>query len=1182
MPKSSIKTNERELASKVAEWFNSVIQQRKYPFNDATNEPGVKIDNKTRFGDIVLWRNREAKDAFSYIELKPPFAATENLETFRQKALELGIRYAYTWDFQTLNAYEIKDNAVIHIGSETTPVLNQLNDWLRGDVQVTIRKYVARICDELVRLHDTGTFKKFNPEKVYFINFVRSTKEKLSPKYESFIKEASRSKAKRDKISAYCARQGIAKPTEEFKQLADQAVYGLITKIIFYLTIQRYFKQLPDLYESKDDDLGKRISEAFAKAREIDWQAVFENDPIEELGIPEDTFDDLREFFGELRAYHFGELPEDVIGELFEEIIDPDQRHSLGQYFTREDLVDLIIGTVVHDPKGAYGDPTCGSGTFLVRLYDRLRYLSNQRAEHRELLNQIWGFDSGKFPAELSTINLFRQKVDDFENFPRIQCTDIFDVFSGKTFDYPPAEQGKYSNKVPLAVPPFDGLVGNFPFIRQELIEKSIKGYKSFLTKTLAKNYLSTYPTLFETKPKVPIDPKNESSLEKAVQSKFLQLKLSGQADIYAYIYLHTATFLKSNGAMAIITSNSWLDVAYGSVLKEFFLDHFKIKMIVASWAEPWFEDAAVNTVFTVLEKEENPDKRSDNTVRFVKLKKKLTELIPFTDLKLESQKRWQRIDDIVSVIESAEHQKNSKSVTSHIASYESDDMRVRMIPQKFIHEELSQKGDLDKWGKYLRAPDVYFEILEKCKDKLVPFKQIANVRWGIKTGINDFFYLEPISEKEKQTSVKEPVAIYKATKKGIAEKIKVKNRRNWIGEIESEYLKRVINSPKQTESISIDEENLPNMIFICNKSKPELRKSGHFGALNYIEWGEKQRTDDEDNRPWPNVPSVSGRRYWWSIKEEGEYDFILPQFYDKTFIVPEIKNKAVATNNFFVISSLENQILKNSAFLNSTLYFLFIEGSARSNMGEGVLTLYGPDIESTLLLSDKIKLKLQIGMRRGILPIFDEVKQKDRMALDTAVLEALDLDPKEYLPRIYDGLCEMVKDRLELPKMRKSQKKQTVKVSYDAIKASVIADCLAGGVKRFPKDFYHPDLKDKKLPFDYDALEFESFPVTGRPLHYKEFFGRFEIEDSDGKKIHEADSEEKAKFVCLLAKPDIFRIKVPVNNKIVKKLLHDYYQYIKNLRDQFIKDAGSKLHDWNLAERMAKEILEEYGVVGN
>ena len=48
-----------------------------------------------------------------------------------------------------------------------------------------------------------------------------------------------------------------------------------------------------------------------------------------------------------------------------------------------------------------------------------------------------------------------------------------------------------------------------------------------------------------------------------------------------------------------------------------------------------------------------------------------------------------------------------------------------------------------DKWGgKYLRAPDVFFTILDKGKEKLVKLSDVAEVRFGIKTGVNEFFYL--------------------------------------------------------------------------------------------------------------------------------------------------------------------------------------------------------------------------------------------------------------------------------------------------------------------------------------------------------------------------------------------------------------------------------------------------------
>lgn len=48
---------------------------------------------------------------------------------------------------------------------------------------------------------------------------------------------------------------------------------------------------------------------------------------------------------------------------------------------------------------------------------------------------------------------------------------------------------------------------------------------------------------------------------------------------------------------------------------------------------------------------------------------------------------------------------------------------------------------------EYLRAPDIFFTILEKGKDKLVRLGDIAEIRFGIKTGANEFFYVEDITD---------------------------------------------------------------------------------------------------------------------------------------------------------------------------------------------------------------------------------------------------------------------------------------------------------------------------------------------------------------------------------------------------------------------------------------------------
>ncbi len=1167
----NIKTNERELAGKVAQWFNEHIERNQYPFTSASNETGIRVDSTTYFGDVVIWENREANKAYAYIELKPPLGSSEDLERFRKKAIELRVKIAYTWNFHNLNAYKVEGNKSTPLDSETHNILTKIDDWKKGNVQADIKAHIHKICDELLSLDKTGRFRKFKPEKHYFINFIRKTVNDLIPILETFIKSEHRKKANRDEINKYVVEQGITYPSdaEFYKLIASQRVYGLITKIIFYLTVRRYFKDLPPLQQEDMDDISLALHTAFHKASDIDWQAVFVEGAIDELGLPEESYSILQELFSNLKIYNFGELPEDVIGELFEEIIDPEQRHNLGQYFTNEDLVDLIIATIVNEADKRYADPTCGSGTFLIRLYSRLKYLKPS-LRHEDILERIWGIDIGKFPAELSTINLFRQSPINFENFPRVINRNIFEIRKGDQFEFPPQHPGKNYVKIKIPLPEFHGLVGNFPFIRQELIEKKVQGFKKQLVKLLAEEYLFAYPELFELNKNKRYELEAQAKQHRDEQVKWisnliwknqLDLKLSGQADIYSYIYLHCGTLLSNDGSIAIITSNSWLDVAYGSVLKKFFLDHFKIKMIVASWAEPWFEDAAVNTVFTVLERKEDRESRDTNTVRFVKLKKKLAELIPERNLQLESTRRWQRIDGIVNIIESAEYK--ARKVTDEISSFENEGMLVRMLKQRGLRKEVEEKDELSKWGKYLRAPDVYFEILEKCKDKLVPLRAIADVRRGITTGINEFFYLQKVEENPKTKTVK------------------CKNARGWTGEIEEEYLKKVIKSPKESESITINPDNLKNCIFICNKSKEELKKDRHTGALSYIEWGEKQRT--KDNMKWTEVPSVQGRRFWWGIERKRYPEIIYPCGIADSYKVFDNSIAILNDKRLYEVYTNGNELVK--ALLVTTLSSFFTEAESRINLGDGIVDLTVYEVEDLKILDSKILTKNKIALinkelirltKRKIKPIIDETKQKDRNALDSAVLEALGLDSKEYLPRIYEGLTQMVRERLELPKMRKKQKKQKIEVSYEQVKKSVIEECIGNGLKRFPEGFYTIDKSGK----DYEELDFEIYNTSGKPLSYEYFMGRYTLKDESGQEIFTTNSLFKAEFAILLAKSKVSSLRIPQDRKVAETVVGNYMSYVKQLKEQIELNANQKLHSWSDAEKMTTEILAEYGLV--
>jgi hypothetical protein len=1158
---ANIKTNERELAGKIAQWFNEHIQRNNFPFTSASNEAGIKVDSKTYFGDIVIWENRETNKAYSYLELKPPFGAAEDLERFRKKAVELGVEIAYTWNFQTLNAYKVENNTLTPLDTETHGVLTNINDWKRGDVQADIKAYIHKICEELLSISEKGRFRKFTPEKHYFINFIRKTVNDLIPIFDKFIKHEHRKKANKDRINKYVTEQGITYPSDEefYKLIASQRVYGLITKIIFYLTIKRYFNDLPAFQDEDEKDINKILETAFAKASDKDWQAVFVKSPIEELGIPEESFPYLQELFSHLKIYNFGALPEDVIGELFEEIIDPEKRHLLGQYFTREDLVDLIIGTIVDDAEKYYADPTCGSGTFLIRLYSRLKYL-NPKLKHEDILEKIWGIDIGQFPAELSTINLFRQDVSNFENFPRVVNKNIFDVRKGSSFPFPPPNAGNNYIKIDLQIPEFYGLIGNFPFIRQELIEKKVPGVKKKLAKLLAEEYIFTYPKLFDFKkiPSTYVEQLKQKSKEEQVKlihqwidTKQLEIKLSGQADIFTYIYIHAATLLAKNGSFAIITSNSWLDASYGSVLKEFFLNNFKIKMIVASYAEPWFEVVADNTIFTVLERGDSKESRDENIVHFVKLKKKLEELIPERNLQLESMKRWQRIDGIIRSIEASKF--NAAKLTEIINNFENSDFRIRLLKQGDLREETASHGEMSRWGKYLRAPDVYFEILEKCRDKLVPFSKVATTRFGTKTGINDFFYLTEVKIDKKNKTVT------------------CKNKRGWEGEIESIYLKKVIKDPSKLEKILIEKAQDKKLIFMCNKSKTELKKQRHLGALQYVEWGEKQT--NENNIKFPDIPSVKSRKYWHGINKYVDDEIVYLAASNNRFLAFHNMNGYVLDKRLYGIKPKNDNVLK---LLNSFFNILHLEAYGKEINNGNAKEFTVEEVENMLVPDIDIDYNIASLSQRKIKPIFEEVKEKDRIALDSEILEKLGLDPKVYLPRIYDGITQMVRERLELPKMRKKQQKQKIKISYVQVKESVIKECIGTTLKKFPESFYTIGKAGK----DYDDLEFEIYNTSGKPLAIHSFMNQHEVSDESGQIIFTTDSLIQAEFAALLAKSNIFRLKIPKDEKIAENIISKYKTYVKQLKEQIELNANQKLHSWAEAEKMTKEILEEYGLL--
>lgn len=1026
--------------------------------------------------------------------------------------------------------------------------------------QTFIKSRAKELLDDLTNLYRDGHLHLVDVDATFFVHRLTQAVLTMWPSIKnSLMLAVDRDAAFKNGLFDWAVKQGIANYGDEafYETVARQVVYRLLGKVIFYQTLRRHAKQLPEI-DFSDVELPQvmpTLQEYFAQAQAINYQAIFEIDLSDEIRFPGPAVKELVQLVNDLNRFNFSNMPQDVIGEVFERLIPTEERHALGQYFTREDLVDFINAFCIRNKDDKILDPTCGTGTFLIRAYNRLQLLGQR--EHPKLLSQLWGVDIAPFPTELATINLYRQKVADYDNFPRILCENFFQVKPEQTFKFPPPKaEDANDNFIDEPLPLFDAAVGNFPFIRQELIEKRLPGFKAQMQCIIAEDWLLAYPQGFKMKKKTlqEFERVKEQGMPLDFYFEKAELKLSGQADIYAYLFFHTARFVSEDGGrLGFITSNAWLDVGYGYELQRFFLNNFKIIAIIESRCEPWFEQAAVNTIVTILERCSNPYERDNHLAKFVKVNKPLKELIP-QDMKTNAANRWSGLAKLVGQIESVGKEyfnivdgKWVNTLTGH-RTYEDANFRIRVARQSELLKEVEQSGKTAKWGVYLRAPEVYFEILERCKDKLAPLKQVAEIRRGYTTGINKFFYLTAEEAKE------------------------------W--EIEEEFLKPVLKSPQEFPSILVDARKLATLAFMCNKTQEELIAEGKSGALKYIQTWDNPSTCP--GRHWRDVPTVKNRKPgWWALPDSEPAQIFWSKAYDTKLLQRYCPLPIIADCRVYFLAPQQNIDAKLlAAVLNSTFSLLFLELTGRVILGEGVLDVMVEDAREYMLIpdpglfADDLKTKIlntfDILLAREIKPIFEEVKMKDRQGFDRLILEALGLEAKTYLPRIYEGLTGLVRERIELGKMRGKVKKAKTPRDSDSVRDQVLQEILPNGPKVFPDDFLEPAVK---------SGDFVEISIPGEPLRLNtDMLFKPEIYSESGFR-YEAKNPTEAKYILYAQRPGITSVRIPAQPIAMFKTVVNYEKYLRELRKQLLEAYFNRTLEHKIANRLTQSAFQELGL---
>lgn len=317
-----------------------------YGYSLEQMEQELKVTNSSRGqgkarADIVIWKSKADKDArkaaFIVVECK-----AENVK-IRSEDYYQGFNYA-SWAhadfFVTTNEKETK--------------------FFNVDA-----KYLPSALEEVVAIPKAKDIE--NAKKI----------EQLKNQTKTFTRE--------EFTKTLQACHNIIRNNDK---LSPEAAFDEISKLLFmkirYERQERGTKVFTQKeYLEQSENYEKNVRPGL-KARGIDqpyMQNLFETTKIEfkddhlfeendEIKIRENSFNQILQ---KLENYNLSDTQDDVKGIAFEQFLGTTFRGELGQFFTPRTIVDFM--TEILDPQEGETicDPTCGSGGFLIKVFEYVR-----------------------------------------------------------------------------------------------------------------------------------------------------------------------------------------------------------------------------------------------------------------------------------------------------------------------------------------------------------------------------------------------------------------------------------------------------------------------------------------------------------------------------------------------------------------------------------------------------------------------------------------------------------------------------------------------------------------------------------------------------------------------------------------------------------------------------------------
>ncbi|MEX2141711.1 MAG: N-6 DNA methylase [Pirellulales bacterium] len=1177
-------------------------------------------------GEVKLPGTREGQSAFNQ-KLATDAAA---------KADDAGVQFFFTWN---VNEFILWDRALWDQpwferrvrAWRLSRILSNPEDVAREDNLNFIKTHF--LPDLLRDLADiiSGRRRDWSmpPDDV----FIRSLESHLNWPVQlasSYILEHSRRSRPFDlRVQRWMTEQDwtfVRTPDEEWAKAIDNMAktlaYVWANRLIFYKALRARFL---DLQRLELRSSVRTADEAVDSFNRLFQRAIERSGDYEPLLMPDardwatkvvfqspNALDAWRGLLRGIESVDFREVPSDVVGRIFQKLIGPEERHRYGQHFTGDDVVDLINGFCIRKASDAVLDPACGSGSFLVRAYYRKRNLDSRRA-HLDLIGELFGCDIALYPAHLATLNLAAREINDEANYPRIARRNFFDFKPSDAFCHIPIGAG---GQTAVRLPALDAIVGNPPYVRQEKVEKDDKAQFTELA-------TSAWP----------------------------DLRLSGRSDLHCYFWPAAARFLKDDGFFGFLTSSSWLDVEYGFALQGWILRHFRVLAIMESAAEPWFEDARVKTCVTILQRCDDETQRMENIVRFVRFERRLAEVIGFAPGQNEPmrQRSIEALRQRILRATADHHDADMRIIVKTQRDLWNDGVRAASILDDIEPEQdaADQDGDADdettesaedvmngirategspyragKWGRYVRAPDIYFEIMRRYGDRFVALGEIASIRFGVKTGCDAFFMPKDITGEvlDRYATDREfRRNTGGAPRSDVASgKLKIIQAGDGtVHPIEAKYIAPEVHSLMKVDRPIIRAADLDRVVLMVSEELPDLKAKSPW-TWRYLRYGMTTAFASTKSKAVPIAErsTCAARDPWYDLTglvKPGIAFWPMAQQY--RHIIAGNPERLICNHNLFDIAPVSLDRRKSAALvaiLNSTIVGLFKTFYGRYAGTEGNLKTEVVDVNLLELpdprhvspgIAERMADALASMSRRevgrlieeqlmdchsperarriaaGPLVFARELEQRDRHGLDDAVFELLgvaDADERAVLVgRLYQATAQHFRQIrvVEIEKMEQRAKSNSRRFSVHDLAADIWdaaeledATPLAEWVGQRPESRSLVIIPEERPASLSDDLMFSPDVV---------YFGR-------ARRVHiECTNRAQTELVARLAQLGVTgEIKLPADLAPCFQLLARVNERVERAMARFTELTESRTSDEKMRTRIL-EALQRWFVVG-